>query len=155
MFLEQWHWWTLCLIFVTLAGVVRGSLMLWLTLASGVLGGVSWVQPETPAMYQLMLFALITMGGMALGELFTKQKPAEVEAPPAPEDRRLSGDRFIDKVYVLETPIVNGTGNIVIEGQVWRVRGENAQVGEEIRVVAADGIERDLLIVERADAVRY
>ncbi|TPW13674.1 MAG: hypothetical protein FD130_1530, partial [Halothiobacillaceae bacterium] len=31
----------------------------------------------------------------------------------------------------------------------------NAQVGEEIRVVAADGIERDLLIVERADAVRY
>ena len=149
--LEQWHWWALCLACMVIAAVVRGAFTLWLAAGSGALGAITWFTPEVPVMYQLMVFFLISLGGMAVSDLFAKPASNAGE-PTVPEELRKAGERFIGQVVTLEEPIVNGFGNVEIDGETWRVRGEDTPVGTDIVVLEADGIDRDLLIVERAES---
>lgn len=147
--LEQWHWWALCLACMVIAAVIRGAFTLWLAAGAGVLGAVTWLTPEVPVMYQLMLFLLVSIGGAAISDFFVK--PAEnASQPSVPEEVRTAGERFIGRVVTLEAPIVNGFGKVEIDGEEWRVRGEDSPEGMQIIVLDADGIDRDLLIVERA-----
>ena len=148
--LEQWHWWALCLACMVIAAVKRGAMTLWFAAASGVLGAVTWLTPEVPNMYQLMLFLLIALGGAAMMDLFGKQSVGE-EEPAVPEEVRRAGERFIGREVTLDEAIVNGFGSVTIDGEFWRVRGEDSPAGTQMIVREADGIDRDLLIVDRAD----
>lgn len=147
--LEQWHWWALCLASMVIAALKRGTFTLWLAFASGILGAVSWLTPETPTMYQLMLFVLLMMGGTVVSDYFVKQRPDD---PPQPEEVRQAGERYIGRLITLETPIVNGFGALTIDGVEWRLRGEDTPIGGQVRVLDADGIDREVLIVERVES---
>ena len=59
--------------------------------------------------------------------------------------------RVVNRTFTLSAPIVNGFGQIEIEGVTWRVRGEDAPAGEQILVLGVDGLERDLLIVTKPE----
>jgi len=148
--LEQWHWWALCLTFMVIAALVRGSWPLSVAAGSGVLGAVSWLTPEVPTTYQLMLFFLIAIGGVAVSDFFVKPK-AEGETEDAVEDLHIAGGRYTNKVITLETPIVNGTGSVVLNDVEWRLRGEDSAIGDQVRVLSADGIDHSVLIVERVE----
>ncbi len=149
--LEQWHWWALCLTFMVIAAVVRGSWPLLVAIGSGVLGAVSWLTPEVPTMYQLMLFFLIVFGGMAVSDFIAKPKSQGDENEAQEENLHVAGGRYVNKVITLETPIVNGYGSVVINDVKWRLRGEDSAVGEKVRILSADGIDHDVLIVERVE----
>ena len=56
--------------------------------------------------------------------------------------------RYIGRVVVLDQPIVNGFGEVEIDGHRWRVRGVDTPAGQEVEIVAIDGIQRNLLVVE-------
>ena len=145
--IEQWLWWALCLAAMVSAAVLRGGLSLWVAAASGIVGAVCWVTPEIPNMYQIMLFLLISLAGYAFADFFRKSNP-DADKPVDPEEVRQAGERHIGRVITLGKPIVNGFGNIDIDGEQWRIRGEDAAEGKQIRILDADGIDRDVLIVE-------
>jgi membrane protein implicated in regulation of membrane protease activity len=150
--IQDWQWMAVALIAVTFAGTMRSLFMVWASLAATAVGAIVWSDPSVPVLYQLLVFGAVTLGGFALSHLFIKPRPesheqrAEEPVIKAPNPRHV-----INRTFTLTEPIVDGSGQIEIEGVTWRVRGEDATAGEQILVVGVDGLERDLLIVTKPE----
>ena len=57
-------------------------------------------------------------------------------------------DRYIDRVFTLETAIENGFGKVRVGDTLWRAKGNDLAAGTKVKVTAADGI---VLVVEPAE----
>ncbi len=159
MTLEAWHWWVLSLLFVVFAAVVRGRLLLWMTLGSALIGTILWFQPEFSLTNQLLLFGLVIGACIAVSQWFAPESSSErdddagegASSQVDPGERILSPyevGRYVGRVVVLRKPIVNGFGEVEIDGHTWRIRGEDTPAGQQVEIVGMDGIQRNLLIVE-------
>lgn len=154
--LQEWMWMALALTAVTFAATLRSLFLLWVTLAALIVGGIVWADPTVPMLYQLLGFGAIVLGLVVVGQFFIT--PAG-ETDAAPEDdepavKAINASRLINQTYTLTEPIVDGFGELEIDGTRWRLRGEDAAAGEQIRVLNVDGLERDLLIVVKEDWAR-
>ncbi|VAW84694.1 hypothetical protein MNBD_GAMMA16-1994 [hydrothermal vent metagenome] len=150
--LEHWHWWALTLAFVVCVAVLRGSIWMAMTISSAIIGAISWNDRAMGNLYQLGIFATVTIVSVLLIDLVTGGKSKAI----APEEKREKqnhprGELYMNKVFKLDSPIVNGVGTLAIDGVIWKIRGEDTLAGEEIRIVTVDGIERDLLVIEQLD----
>lgn len=150
MMMEQWMWWVLTLFFIVFTFYWADLRLLWASLATAVVGGLTWHSPELPIIYQLMIVVLITVGGVLITETFLKGRGGSDGA--APDDDLPSEDDYVGKVFTLEHPIVNGSGVIDFKGLKLRIRGEDAEAGSQVRIIAVDGIDRTLCLVERVRA---
>ena len=150
--IQDWQWMAVALIAVTLAGSMRSLIMLWASLAATAVGALIWSDPSVPILYQLLIFGGITLGGYALSHLFIKPQPDSSERrDEEPVIKAPNPRRVVNKTFTLSEPIIDGFGQIEIEGFTWRVRGEDAAAGEQILVMGVDGLERDLLIVTKPE----
>ncbi len=150
--LEHWHWWALTLAFVVCTAVMRGSIWMAMTISTAIVGALSWNDPSLGNMLQLGIFVTITFILVLLMDFLMGGKSKSIIVEEKREKQNHPrGELYMNKVFKLESPIVNGVGSLTIEGNVWKIRGEDAPAGEEVRIVTVDGIERDLLVVERLD----
>ena len=150
--LQQWMWMGLTLTAITFAFTLRSLLLTWVCVASAIVGTIVWADPTVPNLYQLLIFGAITLVGMVLSQFFI-QPAVESEQEEAPV-KAVNPSKIVNRTYTLTEPIVNGYGQIEIDGTLWRLRGEDAAAGEQVRVLRVDGLERDLLIVEREEWAR-
>ena len=107
-----------CLIAITFAGTLRSINLVWISLGAAAIGAIVWASPM-PNLYQLMIFAAIAAGGIALSQLFIKSKDDE----PASQQERQEEEpvvikapnprRLIHQTFTLTEPIVDGAGRIV------------------------------------------
>lgn len=156
MILQEWMWMGLALTAVTFAATLRSVFLLWVSLSATAVGTIAWADPTIPGLYQLLAFGAITLLGVVVSQFFIKPQPesasrAEDEEPVV---QAVNASRLINRTFTLTGPIVDGFGEIEIDGTVWRVRGEDATAGEQVRVTGVDGVERDLLIVVKEDWAR-
>jgi len=153
--LEQWHWWTITLLACTFAFYFANSKPVWVAIASTVIGGILWFNPEFPVMYQLgVFFAIATVGAVVTTLIWGSRKSAgEGDGEDNAPKRILRVDRLIGHVITLDTPIVNGNGVIEMQGATLRLRGADCAAGEKVRVTGIDGIDRELIMVEPAEGV--
>jgi len=149
--IEQWEWMAVALIAITLAGTVRSSNWMWIAITATVLSGITWRDQTIPSLYQLLIFVPLTLACIGITRLFSKPGSQTDEQENEAIVKAPSPRRVLGRSFVLTQPIVDGTGTIEIEEIVWRLRGEDAKAGETIRVLSVDGIERDLLIVAKAE----
>ena len=84
------------------------------------------------------------MGSIVGWRYWQRKHPGETDQPTL--NRR--GERYVDRVFVLETAIENGYGKVRVGDSLWRVKGEDAAEGTRVRVTATDGI---VLLVEPVD----
>lgn len=143
----------IALIAITFAGSLRSINMLWVSLAATAIGAIVWADHSVPTLYQLLIFGAIALAGIALSQLFITPKEETDEEGQEPEPTVKAPDprSLIHRSFTLSEPIVNGFGHIEINGFKWRVRGEDSAAGEQIYVLGVDGLERDLLIVTKAE----
>jgi len=152
LILEQWHWWTITLLACSFAFYFANSKPAWVAIASTVVGGILWFNPEFPTMYQLGVFFAIAAVGTVVTTLIIGERKGEKEGQDDDAPKRiLRIDRLIGHVVTLDTPIVNGNGVIEMQGATLRLRGADCEAGEKVRVTGIDGIDRELLMVEPVD----
>ena len=152
MFLvQEWMWMALALILVTFAGTLRSLALAWASVAATILSGIIWADPSVPLLHQVLIFGLITLAGIALSQFFIKPKPEEESAETEDEKpvKAPTPAKVINRTFTLSEPIVDGAGKIEIDGTLWRLRGEDAEAGEQIRVLGVDGLQLDVLIVTK------
>ena len=130
------------LVLCGLETIVPGAFLIWIGLAGLIVGAVEYVAPmHLPV--QALVFAALTVtlvfvgrkvyGSLALG------------ARPLPLSR---AHALLDRVFTLETAIVNGYGAMRVEDSVWRVGGEDMPAGTRVRVSSVE--EGGSLRVEKA-----
>lgn len=141
---DFWHWWILALALIIAETVLPGTFFLWMGVSAVVMGVLAWLIPAVGWETQVMLFAVLSLVAIVGWRMYQRKHPDETDQPSL--NRR--GERYIDRVFVLETAIENGFGKVRVGDTLWRVKGEDAAAGTKVRVTAADGI---VLVVEPED----
>jgi inner membrane protein len=137
-----WAWLILGAALLLLEVLAPGMFMLWLGLAAGAVGLISFAVTWT-WQAQFITFAVLALAAVPLWRHLARR----VEAPPDSPflNRRTEG--YVGQVFTLEKPIVDGIGAVRINDTVWRVTGPDAPAGSRVRVARADGAN---LVVETA-----
>jgi membrane protein implicated in regulation of membrane protease activity len=139
--LGNWNWFIAGGILLALEVMVPGTYMLWLGLAAVATGVIGWVVSMTWQV-QIVLFAILSVISVLLGRRFYPTVMTETDKPFL--NRR--ADAFVGRVFVLEEPIVHGTGRVRVDDTTWRVTGPDCPAGTQVKVERADGA---ILIVAR------
>lgn len=141
MNIEFWYWLILAAILFTLEMIAPGAVLMWFGFGAAMTGVVLWLIPDLALAWQLLLF-----GATSLLSLFAWRQSRFFRDPPLPEpelNNRLLSQ--IGKQYVLNEPIVQGSGSMRIGDSTWRVRGADLPAGTRVEIVGVEGI---ILLVE-------
>lgn len=134
--LNYWHWWILAVVLVIAEVLAPGIFFLWLAIAAGVTGLAVLALPDLGWQYQLLIFAALAVISAVMGRRLYKKRPPTSDHPTL--NRR--AQQYVGKVFVLDAPIVNGSGRLRVADATWKMVGPDAPAGSRVRVVAADGV---------------
>jgi hypothetical protein len=134
--LDYWHWWALGLALVVVEMTAPGVYFLWLGIAAGVVGFVVLALPELSWQTQVFLFAILSVVSGAIGRWLVMRYPIRTDEPRL--TRR--GEQYVNRVFTLDQPIVNGHGKIRVDDSTWKIEGTDCPAGTNVRVVGVDGV---------------
>ncbi len=127
-----WHWWVAGLILLTLEVFVPGAIFLWMGIAAFIVGGLAWVLP-LGWQAEFVIFGVLSVVAVLV---WRKYRPPPVSDKPTLNQR---GQSYVGRTFTLAEPIVNGVGKLRVDDSQWRITGDDAPAGTQIRVVAVDG----------------
>jgi inner membrane protein len=139
-----WHWWVAGLILVTVEAFFPGAFFLWIGVSALVVGTLLWALPGLGILTQVILFAVIAIGSVLAWRRFRPGQSASI-AQSGLNDR---GSLYTGRSFTLDTPIVNGIGQLRVDDGQWRIAGPDLPAGSRVRVIAVQGAT---LNVEKAD----
>jgi membrane protein implicated in regulation of membrane protease activity len=142
--LQFWHWWVLAAVLAGIEALAPGMFFIWFGLAAGLVGLAALLVPGLDWRWQGLLFAVFAALTVTIGRRYLQPHPSQTEDPGL--NRR--AERYLGRLFTLETPIVNGRGSIKVDDSVWRAAGPDMAAGRRVKVVGVDGA---ILKVEAAD----
>jgi membrane protein implicated in regulation of membrane protease activity len=129
-----WSWIVAGLILLALELVVPGGFLLWMGVAGLVTGGLALFQPiDWPL--QWLIFGVLSLVAITLWLRWQRGRKAPSDSPFL--NRR--ADRFTGQESVLDEPIVDGFGRLVLDDTVWRISGPNLPAGQRVRITGNSG----------------
>ena len=139
--MEFWHWLTIAVILIFLEILSPGVFFLWLGLAAGAVGLVLLLSPELSWQAQFILLACFSLISIIVWRIIRKFLP-----PKEPDVSHLNrrAEQYIGRTFTLVEPIVNGIGKIKVDDSTWRVKGEDAPLGTQVKTTGVDGIIFDV-----------
>ncbi len=140
--IEFWHWWVLAAALGALDMLAQSGFLLWLGVASLVVGLGVFVFPDLAWQTQILTFAVVAITAVLVARPFVRRFTALSEHSTL--NRR--GEHYVGQLVVLESAIVNGRGRAYVGDSLWTVVGGDNPVGATVRVVGADGAS---LLVEK------
>ena len=140
--LGAWNWLILAALLLALELMVPGVFLIWLGAAAAIVGLVA-LTFSVGWQLQLILFGVLSIVLVLLVRRFYRRAGVESDRPLL--NRRAL--QHVGKAYVLQDPIIDGTGKVRIGDTVWSVRGPDLPKGVRVTVTRADGA---VLFVERA-----
>lgn len=129
-----WAWIIAGLVLLALELVVPGGFLLWMGI-SGIVTGLVALFWAIGWPLQWLIFGLLSLVSIALWVRWTRSRPTPTDRPYL--NRR--ADQFVGLEAVLEQPIQQGFGRVVLGDTVWRVSGADLPVGQRVRIVGHDG----------------
>jgi membrane protein implicated in regulation of membrane protease activity len=134
--LNNYGWWLLALVLIGVEVVAPGYFMLWIGIAAGVMGVVTFFAPALSPLVQTVVFALLAVASCAIYWRFVRPLAEHRDDQPLLNRRaaKLVGQRFV----VVE-PIVNGRGKVKVGDGAWLAEGPDLPAGQEVEVTACEG----------------
>ncbi len=133
--LGPWSWIVLGLLLMGLELVAPGAFLLWLGLAAVLTGLVDWAF-DLSWQAAALVFALLSVGAVLVGRAATRRRDEEDDGRPVLNSRSRS---LVGQVFVLDAPIVGGSGRLRVDDSSWRIAGPDIPAGASVRVVRVDG----------------
>jgi membrane protein implicated in regulation of membrane protease activity len=129
-----WAWIVAGLILLALELVAPGGFLLWMGVAGIVTGLIAMVQPIGWPV-QWLIFGVLSLVAIMAWLRWQRGRKMQNDRPFL--NRR--ADRFTGQICVLDDPIVDGFGRLVLDDTVWRVSGPNLPAGERVRITGNSG----------------
>lgn len=134
--LNYWQWWVIAIIFIIAEVFAPGAFMLWLGIAAGVVGVIMAIFPSTGWELQYTLFAVISVSSILAWKKMQQKHPQETDQPAL----NMRGHQYVNRVFTLDEPVVNGLGKIKVDDSTWKIEGEDCPAGTRVKVVGVDGV---------------
>ena len=129
-----WAWFVVGLVLLALELVVPGGYFLWLG-AAGIVTGLLAFVPGLDWPWQFTFFGLVALVIVIGWTLVTRNRRASSDSPFL--NRR--AERFIGHEAVIDEPIRDGYGRLMLDDTFWRIAGPDLAAGQKVRVVGAEG----------------
>ena len=129
-----WAWIISGLVLLALELFLPGGYLLWMGVAGIVTGLVALIWTIGGPL-QWLIFGGLSLVSIALWVRWTRSRPTPTDRPYL--NRR--AEQFIGQEAVLEQPIQQGFGRVVLGDTVWRVSGADLPLGQRVRIVGNDG----------------
>ncbi|MBL4721410.1 MAG: NfeD family protein [Alphaproteobacteria bacterium] len=141
---RHWGWGIFGIFLVVLEIFAPGAVFLWMGIAAFIVGLGVFIWPEIEWRYQLLLFAALSVASVFVARRYLRSNPIQTDRPTL--NRR--GTQYIDRIFTLGTPIVDGRGNLHVDDTMWKIQGPELDAGVKVRVTGVDGV---MLTVEPYD----
>ena len=141
--LGPWAWWVVGLVLLGLEIVVPGNVFIWFGIAGLLVGALALVV-DIGWQSGLIIFAVLSLALVVTGRRFFARASESGEEPLLNE----RATRLVGKVYILEEPVVGGSGTIRVGDANWLIAGPDLPSGTRVRVTGHDG---SVLTVARYD----
>ncbi|MBW9261237.1 MAG: NfeD family protein [Candidatus Thiodiazotropha sp. (ex. Lucinisca nassula)] len=142
--LDYWHWFILAVVLMILEVFSPGAFLIWMGLSAAITGLALLLYPELAWQIQLIFFAIFSVAVIVLVRLFLQHRPIETDSPHL--NRR--GEQYIDRVFTLQEPIINGVGKISVDDSTWKIHGDDCPAGTKVKVVGVQGV---VLLIDQAE----
>lgn len=142
MTIEPWAWLIAGVALAAAELAVPGVFLVFLAMAAAITGLAVLALPALPLAAQVASFAVWSVVAVAIGRRWYRDFPVDA-ADPLLNDRAA---RLVGQIVTVERAIVGSDGRVRVGDGSWPARGDDAAVGETVRVVAVDGAT---LVVER------
>ncbi|WP_029134619.1 NfeD family protein [Sedimenticola selenatireducens] len=139
-----WQWWVLAVILIVLEVFSPGAFFLWMAISAGIVGLVMLLMPELGWEIQILVFALFSVISIVAWRLYLLKHPTESDQPRL--NRR--GEQYIDRIFTLSEPVVNGQGKIKVDDSIWKIRGDDCPAGSRVKVVGVDGVVLLMMVLQ-------
>ena len=129
----HWTWWIIAVVLIILEVSAPGTFFLWMGVSAGVVGVGLLLVPELAWEFQLTFFSTLSVIAILLSRRYLQKNKGG--------HSKLSqrGKRYIGRTVTVAEVITNGIGKVQIEDTLWRARGADAAVGEQVKIVAIEG----------------
>ncbi|MCW8903801.1 NfeD family protein [Sedimenticola sp.] len=141
-----WQWWVLGVILIVLEVFSPGAFFLWMAISAGIVGLVMLLMPELGWEIQILVFALFSVISIVAWRLYLLKHPTESDQPRL--NRR--GEQYIDRIFTLSEPVVNGQGKIKVDDSIWKIRGDDCPAGSRVKVVGVDGVVLQVMVLQES-----
>ena len=132
-----WNWMLLGVVLMAIEAIVPGFFFLWMGVAALLVGLMLSVFQGMGWAWQLLLFALLSVGSIAAWRLRLRRHPTQSADPLL--NRR--GHQYIGRIFTLDAPLVNGHGKIRVDDTTWKVVvDQDCPAGARLRIVGVDGV---------------
>lgn len=129
-----WAWIVAGLVLLALELVVPGGFLLWMGI-SGIVTGLVGLFWAIGWPLQWLIFGVLSLVSIALWVRWTRSRPSATDRPYL--NRR--AEQLVGQEAVLEQPIQQGFGRVVLGDTVWRVSGPDLPAGQRVRIVGSAG----------------
>jgi membrane protein implicated in regulation of membrane protease activity len=133
---ENYGWWLLALALIGAEMLAPGYFMLWIGIAAGLMGVLTWIAPTLPPIAQALLFGVLAVAACAVYWKFIRPLAELRDDQPLLNKR---GAQLVGQRFVLVEPIVNGRGKVKVGDGSWLAEGPDLPLGSEVEVVAVNG----------------
>jgi|SRR5271166_1552854 len=132
--MEFWHWLVMAAAFAVIEVAVPAMVCIWLAAAALGTAVIAWLAPGVAWEYQVLIFAALAIGSVAIGRLAFARVPVRSSNPYL--NRR--AEVYVGRTFTLERPIVDGRGRLRVDDSVWLVEGPDLPAGTRVQVTSAD-----------------
>jgi membrane protein implicated in regulation of membrane protease activity len=139
-FLSQmayWHWLILGAVLMAVEAFAPGAFFLWPGISAVVVGLVKLALPGLDWQVCVATWAILSLVMVVGWIMYRKNNPSK-ETPYPNLNRR--AEQYVGRRFTLDTPVVNGKGEMRVDDGVWRVLSDSDfPVGTQVKVISADG----------------
>lgn len=134
--LASYGWWLLAMLLIAAELIAPGYFLLWIGLASLLMGLVMLIVPGLPFLAQALLFAVLSISVCFVYWKYIR--PAAELRDDQPLLNR-KGDRMIGRRITVVDAIINGRGKATVGDSVWLIEGADCPIGTSVKVIAVNG----------------
>jgi len=132
-----WNWWVLGVALMAVEALLPGFFFLWMGVAALLVGLVLAVWPGMEWTWQVMLFAMLSVGSIVAWQIRLRRHPT----PTADSLLNRRGHQYVGRVFTLDAPIINGHGKIRVDDSTWKVVvTRDCPAGTRLRIVGVSGV---------------
>ena len=142
--IDPWWWLVAGVGLAVIEVVAPGVFLLWLGIAAGIVGVVSFILPSMSLETQIALFAILAVVSVVIGRIVMRRVIEEDDGSTL--NRR--ADQYVGRTTELVADIVNGTGKVKLGDTMWIVEGDDMPAGTRVTVKAADGVRLKVVRAE-------
>lgn len=134
--LVYWHWIVFGVVLLILEMLAPGAIFMWFGGGAILVGGLLFVFPDMAWEWQILIFALISLGCVFAWKRWRKNSPQDNTESGTLNQR---GRALIGRQTLLVEAIKNGVGRVQIDDTFWRVEGGDLNKGTLVEVIETDG----------------